>query len=413
MTKFETSAIHSGWNGTAAGGAASVPVYRASSYQYDRAAKMADVFAGKSAGYIYTRIANPTTTVLEARLSHLEDGIGCIVTASGMAAIASVAMGLLRAGDQIIASSGIFAGTVSLFAHTLDRFGIKTVFVNADSPEEFAENVTDRTGLIFIETIGNPQMNIPDVERISQVARQANIPLVVDNTAATPALFRPGQFGADVVVHSTTKFINGHGTAIGGAIIDTGNYSWAKGNFADIARRCGKAGALAFLSHLRNQIYRDLGGCASPGDSFAMLQGLETLAMRMDRHCSNAAKLAAYLVERKGIDRVTYPGLSHNQFYRRAERYFGGRGGGVLTFNAGSRDKAFGIIDGLQTAKNLANLGTPQTAVIHPASTLFADFPAAQRRQLGIDEGMIRVSAGLENIDDIINDFELAIKSIM
>ncbi len=293
--KNETLAIHAGFAVDRETGATAVPIHQTVSYAYKTAQELADVFEGKSPGYIYTRIANPTTTVLEARLTQLEDGIGCIATSSGMAAIASVVMGLVKTGEQIVAAAGIFGGTVSLFENTLGRFGVETVLVDAADTNNFAEAINNKTKLIFVESIGNPRMDVPDIPAIAQIAREANIPLVVDNTLTTPALFKPGEFGADIVIHSTSKFINGHGTAIGGAIIDTGNYDWRKGVFEDIKKLSERVRQLAFLSHLRNLIYRDLGGCPAPMNSFLMLQGLETLSVRMSRHCENAGKLTEYL----------------------------------------------------------------------------------------------------------------------
>ncbi|MHC4557176.1 MAG: O-acetylhomoserine aminocarboxypropyltransferase/cysteine synthase family protein, partial [Planctomycetota bacterium] len=368
--KADTLAIHGGFTGGDNSGATAVPVYQTVSYAYKTAQGLADVFDGKAPGYIYTRIANPTTTALEARLTELEDGIGCIATSSGMAAIASVVMGLVRAGDEIIAATGIFGGTVSLFEKTLGRFAIKTTLVDVTDTNNFEKTINSKTKLIFVETIGNPRMDVPDIPAIAEIAHKANIPLIVDNTVTTPALFRPGRFSADIVIHSTSKFINGHGTAIGGAIIDTGNYDWRRGAFEDIKQLSERVGQLAFLAHLRNLIYRDLGGCPTPMNSFLMLQGLETLPGRMARHCENAKKLAQFLQAHPKVSWVNYPGLINNAFHDRVANLFDGLGGGLLTFGLGGRQKAFRFIDSLKLAKNLANLGDTKTLVIHPASTI-------------------------------------------
>ena len=266
--KPDTLAVHGGFAGDSVSGATAVPIWQTVSYAYKTAQELADVFDGKAPGYIYTRIANPTTTALEVRLTELEDGIGCIATSSGMAAIASVVMGLVRAGDSIITAAGIFGGTVSLFENTLGRFGVETVLVDVADTSNFANTINDKTKLIFVETIGNPRMDVPDIPAIAEIAHKANIPFVVDNTVTTPFLIKPGKFGGDIIIHSTSKFINGHGTAIGGAIIDTGNYDWRKGPFEDIKQLSEKAGQLAFLAYLRNLIYRDLGGCPAPMNSF-------------------------------------------------------------------------------------------------------------------------------------------------
>ena len=398
--KNETLAIHGGFSGDRETGATAVPIHQTVSYAYRSAQGLADVFEGKAPGYIYTRIANPTTTALEARLTQLEDGIGCIATSSGMAAIASVVMGLVKAGDSIIAATGIFGGTVSLFENVLGRFDVETIWVDAADTKNFARAIGDKTKLIFVETVGNPRMDVPDIQAIADIAHKANIPFIVDNTLTTPALIKPGEFGADIVIHSTSKFINGHGTAIGGAIIDTGNYNWRKGIFEDIKKLSGKVGQLAFLSHLRNLIYRDLGGCPAPMNSFLMLQGLETLPVRMARHCENAKKLARFLKGHSKVSWVNYPGLEGNSF--------DGRGGGLLTFGLGDKERAFKFIDSLKLVMNSANLGDAKTLVIHPASTIFYEFKDTEKEKMGVTADMIRVSVGIEDFEDIKADFQQA-----
>lgn len=412
MMKNETLAIHGGFVEDSNGGATAVPIYQTTSYTYKTAQDIADVFNGKSPGHIYSRISNPTTSSLEARLTQLEDGIGCIVTSSGMAAIASVVMGLVKTGDQIIAATGIFGGTVSLFKNVLGRFGVETIWVDAADTNNFTKAINDKTKLIFVEAIGNPRMDVPDVPAIAEVAHKANIPFIVDSTLTTPALFRPGAVGADIVIHSTSKFINGHGTAIGGAIIDTGNYDWRKGAFGDIKKLSEKVGQLAFLSHLRNLIYRDLGGCPSPMNSFLMLQGLETLSVRISKHCENADKLAQYLQTQQKITWVNYPGLIGMRFYNRVQELFKGQGGGLLTFGLDTKERAFQFIDSLKLAKNSANLGDAKTLVIHPASTIFNEFSDTEKEKMGVTEDMIRVSVGIEDFEDIKADFEQAIEKI-
>ena len=410
--KPDTLAIHSGFSGDKGSGASAVPICQTVSYAYKTAQELADVFDGKTPGYIYTRIANPTTTALELRLAELENGIGCIATSSGMAAIASVVMGLVRAGDEIIAATGIFGGTVSLFENTLGRFGVKTNLVEAGDTEQFAKAVNDKTKLIFIETIGNPRMDVPDIPAIARIAHQANMPLIVDNTVTTPFLIRPESFGADIIVHSTSKFINGHGSAIGGAVIDTGNYNWAEGLFEDIKELARKSRQLAFLAHLRNLIYRDLGGCPAPMNSFLMLQGLETLSGRMAKHCENAKKLALYLQNHPKVQWVNYPGLENSEFHSRIVELFDGRAGGLLTFGLGDKQSAFRFIDSVKLAKNMANLGDAKTLVIHPSSTIFHEFSVEQQRQMGVTDDIIRASVGIEDFEDIKNDFEQAIENV-
>jgi O-acetylhomoserine (thiol)-lyase len=408
--KPETLSIHGGFAGDSISGASAVPIYQTVSYAYKTAQELADVFHGKAPGYIYTRIANPTTTALEVRLTLLEDGIGCIATSSGMAAIASVVMSLTRAGDEIIAATGIFGGTVSLFENTLGRFGVKTNFVDGSDANQFAEAINEKTKLIFIETIGNPRMDVPDIPAIAEIAHGANLPLVVDNTVTTPFIIRPVDFGADIVVHSTSKFINGHGTAIGGAIIDTGNYNWRKGAFDDIKTISERVGQLAFLANLRNLIYCDLGGCPAPMNSFLMLQGLDTLPVRMVKHNENAGKLAQFLQAHPKVSWVNYPGLTDSRFSERVTKLFAGRGSGLLTFGLGDKQRAFSFIDSLKLAKNLANLGDAKTLVLHPSSTIFHEFSTAEQNKMGVTEDMVRVSVGIEDFDDIEADFQQAIE---
>ena len=408
--KIDTQTLHAGFTADPTTGATAVPVYQTTAYAYPTAEEVSEVFGGRAPGYIYTRIANPTSHALERRLAEIEGGIGCIATSSGMAAIASVMMGLLRAGDEILCAAGIFGGTVSLFQNTLGRFGVTTKMVDLAEPGNVSGAIGPTTKVIFIETIGNPRLDVPDIPAIARLARERGIPLVVDSTLTTPALVRPGQWGADIVVHSTTKFINGHGTAVGGAIIDTGQYDWSDGIFADLRVLAKKAGPMAFLAHLRNTVWRDLGGCPAPMNSFLMLQGLETLGPRMGRHCENAEKLAQALQRHPKVAWVNYPALPESPFRERVDRLYGGRGGGVLTFGLGGRPRAFRCINALKLARNLANLGDAKTLVIHPASTIFHEYDAEQRSAMGVPDDLIRVSVGLEDFEDIRNDFENAIE---
>jgi O-acetylhomoserine (thiol)-lyase len=408
--KTNTWAIHGGFGGDKYSGAAAVPIYQTVSYAYKSAQELADIFAGIAPGYIYTRIANPTSTALEVRLTELEDGIGCIATSSGMAAISSVVMALVEAGSRIVAATGIFGGTVSLFENTLRPFGIETKYVDAGDTRQFENAIDEKTRLIFVETIANPRMDVPDIPAIAKIARKANIPLVVDNTVTTPILCKPGNFGADVVLHSTSKYINGHGTAIGGALIDTGNYDWSKGPFKTIKKLSERAGRLAFLAHLRNLIYRDLGGCPAPMNSFLMLQGIETLPGRMATHCENARKLAEFLQGHPEVNWVNYPGLADSKFHDRVARLFDGRASSLLTFGLGDKKRAFKFTDSLKLAKNMANLGDAKTLVIHPASTIFHEFTNDEKQKMGVGEDMIRVSVGIEDFEDIKKDFEQAIQ---
>ena len=408
--KSHTCAIHGGYRPEEQTGATVPPIFQTVSYAYRSAEELAQVFEGTAPGYIYTRIANPTTYALERRLAELEAGVGCLACSSGTAAIAVAAMGLLRCGDHILSAAGIFGGTASLFRNTLGRFGIETTFADASHTQQFAENLRKNTRMIFVETIGNPKMDVPDIPAIAELAKKAGIPLLVDSTLTTPILVQPGQWGADLVVHSTSKFINGSGNSIGGALIDTGNFAWQEGPFDDIKKLALKAGQLAFLAHLRNLIYRDLGCCPSPFNSFLTLTGLETLPGRMERHCDNAQQLAEYLSEHSKVSWVNYPGLSSSRFRDRVEKLFGGRGGGLLTFGMSSRDAAMKFINSTRLAQNLANLGDVKTLVIHPASTIFHEFSVQEQEAMGLSEQMVRVSVGIEDFEDIRDDFAQALQ---
>ena len=410
--KRHTLAIHGGYSPEEQTGATAAPIYQTISYAYRTAEELAEAFAGTGPGYIYTRIANPTTYALERRLTELEGGIGSLVCSSGMAAISCVLAGLLHAGAHILSAAGIFGGTVSLFKNTFGRFGVETTLVEAGDTEQFARSIRKNTKLIFIETIGNPRMDVPDIPAIADLAHRAGVPSIVDNTLTTPILVRPKDFGADIVVHSTSKFINGHGNSIGGAIIDTGNYPWPEGPFQDIRALAEKAGELAFLSHLRNLIYRDLGCCPAPLNSFLTLTSLETLPARMERHCANARQLAEFLQDHPKVRWVNYPALPSSPFYATVQKLFGGRGGGLLTFGLAGRDAAFKFINATQLAQNLANLGDAKTLVIHPASTIFHEYTPDEQESMGVTEDMTRVSVGIEDFDDIRDDFTHALAQI-
>ncbi len=412
--KPRTQAIHGGHTADPVTGATAVPVYQTAAYAYGTAEELADVFAGRAPGDVYSRISNPTTQALEKRLADLEAGqkgpaTGCIATASGMAAITATMMGLLRSGDEILSANGIFGGTISLFSNTLGRFGVTTTYANADKADSFGKRIGERTKVIFLESIGNPRMNVPDIEGIAHAAHERNIPLVVDTTLTPPTIVQSGLLGADIVVFSTSKYINGHGTAIGGALVDTGNYDWGRGLFPDLRQTALRLGRFAFLGHLRKVIYRDLGGCPAPMNSFLMLQGLETLGPRMDLHCSNAQRLASELSRHPEISWVNYPGLNSSPYNDRAQRWFGGSAGGVLTFSLGTRQRAMAFVNALRLAKNMTNIGDAKTLVLHPATTIYQEYTDEDRKAVGVHDDMLRVSVGIEDIDDIIEDFEQAI----
>jgi len=380
------------------------PVYQTTAFSQMKAQQLADIFQGRAGGYNYSRIANPTCTTLEMNLCSLDEGIGCVVTSSGMAAITAVACALLQSGDHVVLADGIFAGTISLFLDTLSRFGIQTTLVDAADTDAVASAMRPQTRMVLLETIGNPKLDIPDIPAISKLTRDAGIPLVLDNTVLTAALLRPKQLGVDIVVYSTSKFICGFGTAIGGAVIDTGLYDWSRSPFEQIRTTAGKAGPLAFMAYLRNIVCRNLGGCPAPWNCFLINQGLQTLSIRMARHLENASRLANYLRGHKAVKSIRYPGLPSDPFYERARRLLDGKAGAIMTIFLGDREKAFEFIDRLELLRQAPNIGDSKTLVIHPASTIFWQLSPQDRKRMGITEDMVRISVGLEDFDDIKAD---------
>ena len=385
------------------------PIFQTAAFSYASAEEMADVFAGRAPGHVYTRLSNPTTLALERRLAAAEKGIGALATSSGMAAIAATALGLLRPGDEILTAKGIFGGSVSFFRNVLGRLNIRAIFVDASDTAQVSAAMTSKTRAIFVETIGNPRMDVPDLPALGDLAHERNIPLIVDNTVTTPELVRPGEHGAALVIHSTSKFINGHGTAIGGAIVDTGKFDWSRGPFEDIAAIARKAGAQAFLAHLRTLIARDLGGCPAPGSSFLMLQGLDTLPLRLKTHVENAHALAQALSSDARVAAVGYPGLPGSPYFERTQRLFGGRAGAILTLRLDKLSRAFAFINALRSVRRVANLGETRTLVIHPGSTIFREYAPADRLSLGVPDDLVRVSVGLEPFPAILADFQQAL----
>jgi O-acetylhomoserine (thiol)-lyase len=407
----ETLLIHGGLEPGPAG-ATNVPIVQSSAFAQETAEDLEDIFRGRKAGQIYTRLSNPTTESLERRLALLEGGVAAIATASGMAAISTALLTILRTGDEILSSSSLFGGTYSLFKDTLANFGISSRFVDPTDLAAFEQAVNDATRLIFVETIGNPKMDVPDIAAISAIARRAGIPLILDATVTSPYLARGRDLGADLVIHSTSKFINGTGSVIGGAIIDCGTFNWQSPLFPHFEPFAQKYRQFAFSARLRKLMHKDLGACPAPMNSFLLTEGIQTLGLRMERHCSNACALARFLNEHPKVSWVNYPGLEDSRFHEVAARQFGGRFGGVLTFGLAGQAEAFRLINGLKLAKNLANIGDAKTLVIHPASTICADYNPEQRCLLGVSDEMVRVSVGLEHHSDIIGDFAQSLESI-
>jgi O-acetylhomoserine (thiol)-lyase len=409
--RFNTKLIH-GATAPGPSGATKTPIVQASAFAYDSAEELEDIFKGRNLGQVYTRIGNPTMESLEKRLAAIEEGIAAIVTASGMAAISTAVMAIVRSGDEILSSSSLFGGTYSLFRDTLSNYGIKSRFVDPSDLAALEAGVNDSTRLIFLESIGNPKMDVPDIAACAAIARKHGIPLMVDATVSTPYLARVKDLGADIIIHSTSKFINGTANSIGGAIIDAGSFDWSSPKFPHFESFHKKYRSFAFTARTRKLIHKDFGACAAPMNSFLLGEGLETLALRMERHCCNALKLARFLNSHQKVSWVNYPGLPDSPFHEVADRQFAGRFGGVLTFGLANKSSAFTLINGLRLAKNLANIGDTKTLVIHPASTICADYTPEVKALMGVSEELVRVSVGIEDIDDILEDFAAALAEL-
>lgn len=406
--KFNTAILHESFSGDKETGATLVPIYNVNAYAQESAEKLEKIFNNKAAGYAYTRISNPTTASFENRISALEHGIGAVACSSGMAAVTMSVINILEAGDEIVASGALYGGTLDLF-EDLEAFGIKTRYINDTTPEALAEAVTDKTKAVFTELIGNPKLNVVDLEAFAKAVHSYDLPLIIDSTTATPYLCSPIDLGADIVVHSTSKYINGSSNAISGIIVDSGNYRWGEKHPA--LDKYKKFGKFAFLGKLRNGIWRNIGTCVSPNTSFLNSLGLETLGLRMERLCSNAKALAEFLEKQDGIE-VNYPALESSQYHELCKKQFGGKGGAILTIRAGTKERAFRLINALKYASIASNIGDVRTLVIHPSGTLFAHSDEAAKEDAGVFEDTVRISVGIEDIEDIISDFAQAIEKM-
>lgn len=418
--RFETLQLHAGQeNPDPATGARAVPIYQTSSYVFENSAQAAGRFGLTEGGNIYTRIMNPTSDVFEQRIAALEGGIGALATSSGAAAITYAVQNIAHAGDHIVAEKTIYGGTYNLFAHTLADFGITTTFVDPAEENGFESAIQDNTKLIFIESLGNPNSNVIDIEKVAAVSHKAGIPLVVDNTFATPYLLRPIEYGADIVVHSATKFIGGHGTSIGGVIVDSGKFDWAaSGKFPYLTepdpsyhgvKFVEAVGALAYIIKARVTLLRDTGSTLSPFNSFLFLQGLETLSLRVERHISNTLKVIDFLKNHEKVESVNHPSLASGEEKAAYDKYFPSGGGSIFTFEIkGGAEEAKAFIDKLQIFSLLANVADVKSLVIHPASTTHSQMSEEELLDAGIKPNTIRLSIGTEHIDDLIEDLAQA-----
>ena len=407
--KFNTALLHQSFDGDTATGSTLTPIYQASAFAHESAERLEAVFNNKAPGYAYTRISNPTIDFFERRIAALEKGIGAVACSSGMAAVTMSLLNILQAGDEIIAGAGLFGGTIDLFGD-LEAFGITTRFTDEVTAETVAELITDKTKAVFAELIGNPKLNVVDIKAVAEVAHSHGVPLIIDSTTATSYLINPFDYGADIVVHSSSKYINGSGDAISGVIIDSGSFKWDTERYSGFSEY-KKYGKFAYLAKLRNGIWRNTGCCLAPMNAYLNSIGLETLGLRMERLCSNALKLAEFLETVPDME-VNYPALADNPYYELVKKQFGGKGGAILTLRAGSKEKAFKLINNLKYACIATNIGDVRTLVIHAASTIYTHSTEQQRLSAGVYDDTIRISVGIEDIDDLIEDFRQAIEKI-
>lgn len=419
--KFDTLAVHAGYAPDPTTKSVAVPIYQTTSYAFDDTQHGADLFDLKVAGNIYTRIMNPTSDVLEQRLAALEGGVAALTVASGMAAITYAILTIAEAGDNIIATGALYGGTYNLFAHTLPQYGIEVRFIDADDIAAVAANTDERTKAVFCESIGNPLGNVVDFAALADAAHAQGLPLIVDNTVPTPYLTRPIEHGADIVVHALTKYIGGHGTSIGGAIVDGGTFPWAehKDRFARLNTPevsyhgvvyTEAFGPAAFIGRVRTVLLRNTGAAISPFNSFLILQGLETLALRMDRHVENATAVAQWLKAHPKVDWVNYAGLPEHKDHALIQKYFDGKASGLLTFGVkGGREAGARFQDAVKIFTRLVNIGDAKSLVCHPASTTHRQLSPDELKKAGVTEDTVRLSVGIEHIDDLIADLDQAL----
>lgn len=389
-------------------GATVPPITQVSAFSYETAEQVEKVFNNRAPGYAYTRISNPAVDAFERRVCELENGKGAVACSSGMSAVTLSLLNILSEGDEIIAGSGLFGGTIDLFGD-LEEFGITARFVKHVTAEEIAPLVTDRTKAVFGEVIGNPGLDIIDIKAVSDFVHSRGIPLIVDSTTATPYLVRPFEHGADIVVHSSSKYINGGGNSISGVIVDSGTFKWDYTKYKSL-EKYKKFGDFAYIAKLRNGIWRNMGGCLAPMNAFLNIVGMETLGLRMEQICKNAYELSAAISQLDGVS-VNYPLMAGNPYEKLANSQFGGRGGGIFTIRAGSKERAYKIMNGLKYAVNATNIGDVRTLVIHPASTIYTHSSKEQMEDAGVYEDTIRISVGIEDTKDLIEDFTLAIEN--
>ena len=416
--QLATQALHAGHDASTSNGTQAVPIYQTTSYVFKDSDHAANLFSLAEPGFIYTRLNNPTNDVLEQRLSAMEGGVAAVATASGTAAIATTLMVILKTGDHIVASSSLYGGTYNLLSNTLPRFGITTTFVDPDDAENFTKAIKSNTRLFFSESLGNPKLDVLDLKAISIKAKEAKVPFVVDNTVASPALLNPIEHGANIVIHSLTKYLTGNGTSLGGVIIDAGTFDWGNGNFPEFTEPNPSyhglnyheaLGTIAFIAKVRIEGLRDLGSAPSPFNSFQTIQGIETLEIRMKKHSENALKLSAWLSTKKEVAWVNYPGLQTSKYNDLAKKYLPKGQSGIITFGLKKGFEGGKIIaDKTKLFSLLANIGDTKSLIIHPASTTHQQLDEEAQKATGVTSDLIRLSVGLEDVNDLIEDLENA-----
>lgn len=410
---FDTRVIHTSQSPDAWNGSTLAPIFQTASHLHSTAQNLSDTFAGKNSDHIYMRLTNPTNRILEEKLTALEGGKGAIVMASGMSAISNSCLALLRAGDEFVAGKSLFMSTYVLFKNIFSKYGIKANLVDETDTGSIKEAINKKTRFVYIETIGNPSMTVPDINEIARIAHDKGVPLIVDNTLGTPYLCRPIELGADVVIHSTTKYLNGHGSATGGVVIDSGNFNWDTEKFSDFAPFIKRKGEMAYLDRVWREQHINFGTTQSPFHSYLTMIGLDTLALRLERHMENTMAVARFLEGREEVSWIKYPGLKSHASYGTALKQFGGKGsGGLLTFGLKNQEACFRFIDNLKLIYHLANLGDCKTLVIHPYSSQYISFDKETKDKLSITPDLIRLSVGIEAVKDICSDLEQALKSL-
>jgi len=419
--QIETKALHAGQEIDSDTLSRAVPIYQTSSYVFKDTDHAANLFALKEFGNIYTRLMNPTTDVLEKRLAAMEGGVGALAFSSGMAAITSAVLNICSSGQHFVSANSLYGGTYTLFSQTFKKLGIEVDFVDPRDPDNFAKAIKSSTRFLYIETIGNPKNDILEYEKIAKIAHDNNMPVICDNTVTSPILFRPFEHGIDIVVHSCTKIIGGHGNSIGGIIVDSGKFNWDNGRYPELTepdpsyhgvKYVEAVGPMAYIIKARTQFLRDLGGCMSPFNAFLFVQGLETIHLRVPRHCENALALALFLEGHSAVDWVNYPGLKSHPDYEKAMKYLPDGQGAILGFGIkGGKDAGIKFINSVKLASHLANVLDSKTLVIHPASTTHQQLSEQEQLSTGVTADYIRASVGTEHIDDIIADFDQALKA--